>query len=171
MVGQVQEMWKTFFHGVMNEVITKTTVLLAGTREAIIRILNRAFRVCSSGGYMIADDDSIETINGKISAANAHMSGCLTGFTLMDYLDDRSRMDSPFKDFVLSYIDEEEPDGAENYDANPVDVSADCDGYTLRIVSRIREGQRTYCPEDWHYWCAMISISDECLISYEKGND
>jgi len=155
----------------MSEAITSTTVILAGTREAIIRILNRAFRVCSSGGYRIADDDSIETINGKISAANAHMSGCLTGFTLMDYLDDRSRMDSPFKDFVLSYIDEEEPDGAENYDANPVDVSADCDGYTLRIVSRIREGQRTYSPEDWHYWCAMISISDGCLIRYEKGND
>ena len=38
MVGQVQEMWKTFFHGVMNEVITKTTVLLAGTREAINRM-------------------------------------------------------------------------------------------------------------------------------------
>ena len=154
----------------MSEAITTTTVLLAGTREAIIRILNRAFRVCS-GGYKIADDDSIETINSKISAANEHMSGYKTAFTLMDYMDLQSRMDSPFKDFVLSYIDEENPDGSENYDANPVEVSADGDEYTLRIVSRVREGQRTYYPEDWHYWCAMLSVSDGCLISFKKGSE
>jgi len=151
----------------MNNTIIETTVLLTGTKAAIIRILNRAFRVCS-GGFKIADDDSIETINGKISAANEHMSGYKTAFTLMDYMDLQSRMDSPFKDFVLSYIDEENPDGSENYDANPVEVSADGDEYTLRIVSRVREGQRTYYQEDWHYWCAMLSISDGCLISFKK---
>ena len=150
----------------MSEAITTTTVLLAGTREAIIGILNRAFRVCS-GGYKIADDDSIETINGKISAANEHISGYKTAFTLMDYMDLQSRMDSPFKDFVLSYIDEEKPDGSENYDAYPVEVSAEGEEYKLKIVSRVREGQRTYYPEDWHYWCAMISITDECLISFK----
>ena len=154
----------------MSEAITTTTVLLAGTREAIIRILNRAFRVCS-GGFKIADDDSIETINGKIGAANEHMSGYKTAFTLMDYMDLQSRMDSPFKDFILSYIDEVEPDGSENYDANPVEVSADGDGYTLKIVTRVREGQRTYYPEDWHYWFAMISISDSVLIKFKKDND
>ena len=143
---------------------------VTGTKESIIRILNRAFRVCS-GGYKIADDDSIETINGKISAANEHMSGYKTAFTLMDYMDLQNRMNSPFKDYVLSYIDEEEPDGSENYDANPVEVSADGDEYTLKIVSRVREGQRTYYPEDWHYWCAMLSITDECLISFKKDNE
>lgn len=154
----------------MSEAITTTTVLLAGTREAIIRILNRAFRVCS-GEYKIADDDSVETINAKIKAANKYMSGFQTGFTLMDYLDLQGRMDSPFKDFVLSYIDEEEPDGSENYDANPVEVSADGDECTLRIVSRVREGQRTYYPEDWNYWCGMISISDGCMISFRKESE
>ena len=154
----------------MSKAITTTTVLLAGTREAIIRILNRAFRVCS-GGFKIADDDSIETINSKISAANEHMSGYRTAFTLMDYMDLQSRMNSPFKDYVLSYIDEVEPDGSENYDANPVEVSADGDGYTLKIVTRVREGQRTYYSEDWHYWCAMLSISDGCLISFKKDSE
>lgn len=152
----------------MNNTIIETTVLLTGTREAIIRILNRAFRVCSSGEYKIADDDSIETINAQIRAANEHMEGYQTGFTLMDYLDDQSRMNSPFKDYVLSYIDEEEPDGSENYDANPVEVTAEGDEFTLIIVSSAREGQRTYYPEDWHYWCAMISISDACLIKFNK---
>ena len=153
----------------MSEAMTTTTVLLAGSREAIIRILNRAFRVCSPDKFKIADDDSVETINAKIKAANEYMSGFQTGFTLMDYMDLQSRMDSPFKDYVLSYIDEVEPDGSENYDANPVEVSADGDGYTLKIVTRVREGQRTYYPEDWHYWCAMLSISDGCLISFKKG--
>ena len=40
-----------------------------------------------SGGCKIADDESIEAINGKINAANEHMSGYRTAFTLMDYLD------------------------------------------------------------------------------------
>ena len=152
----------------MSEAITNTTVLLAGTREAIIRILNRAFSICSSGNFKIADDDSLETINAKIRAANEYIAQFPTGFTLMDYMDLQSRMDSPFKDYVLSYIDEAEPDGSENYDANPMDVTAEGDEYTLKIVSHVREGQHTYYPEDWHYWCAMISISDACLISIKK---
>ena len=41
----------------MSEAITNTTVLLAGTREAIIRVLNRAYNMCSSGDFKIADDD------------------------------------------------------------------------------------------------------------------
>lgn len=32
-------------------------------------------------------------------------------FTIMDFLDYRGRMDSPFKDWVLSYLDEV-PDGS-----------------------------------------------------------
>lgn len=150
--------------------MTNITVLLAGTREAIIRILNRAFRMVSSGRFKITDDDSLETINAKIRAANEYISGHLTGFTLMDYLDLQSKMNSPFENIILSYIDEEEPDGSENYDANPVEVTADGDEYTLKIVSSVRDGQRTYDSEDWHYWCAMISISDACLISFKREN-
>lgn len=148
----------------------ETTVLLAGTKEAIVRILNRAFRVLGPDHERVSEDDSIETINRKIVAANEEMASYPTSFTLMDYLDDQSRMDSPFKDYVLSYIDEE-PDGSENYDANPVEVTAEGDEYILKIVSSVREGQRTYYPEDWHYWCAMLSISDSVLIKFKKGND
>ena len=115
--------------------------------------------------------NGIETINAKISAANEYISQFQTGFTLMSYLDLQSRMNSPFKDYCLSYSDEVEPDGSENYDANPVEVSADGDGYTLNIVTRVREGQRTYCPEDWHYWCAMLSIYDACLICLKKESE
>ena len=150
--------------------MTNTTVLVAGPREAIIRILNRAFRMVASGRFKIADDDSLETINAKISAANEYISGHLTGFTLMDYMDFQDKINCPFENIILSYIDEEEPDGSENYDANPVEVTADGDEYTLKIVSRVRDGQRTYDSEDWHYWCAMISISDACLISFKKEN-
>lgn len=152
----------------MSEAITTTTALLAGTRASIVQVLNRAFHVCSSREYDIAEDDTLETINAKIRAASEHMSGYLTGFTLMDYMDLQSRMDSPFKDLILSYIDEEEPDGSENYDVFPVEVTAEGDEYTLKLVSHVREGQRTYHPEDWHYWCAMISVSDACLISIKK---
>ena len=122
-----------------------------------------------SGGCKIADDESIETINDKINAANEHMAGYRTAFTLMDYLDDRARMDSPFKERVLWYIDVE-PDGSENYDANPAGVTAEGEEYTLTIVSRVREGQHTYYPEDWHYWCGMMSVYYDCLIKFKKEN-
>ena len=145
-----------------------TTALLLGTREAIANVLNRAFRMVASGKFRIAEDDTPEAVNAKIAAANEYEAGYKTAFTLMDYLDDSSRMDSPFKDYVLSYIDEEEPDGSENYDANPVEVSADGEDWTLKIRSRVREGQRTYTPEDWNYWCGMISVSDACLISLKR---
>ena len=74
----------------MSEKIIETKVALAGTRESIIRILNRAFRMCSNKEFRIADGDSLEAINRKIDAANKHMAGYQTGFTLMDYLDDRA---------------------------------------------------------------------------------
>ena len=154
----------------MREKIIETKVALAGTRESIIRILNQAFRMCSNKEFRIADGDSLEAINRKIDAANKHMACYQTGFTLMDYLDDRAVMDSPFKDFVLSYIDEEEPDGSENYDANPAGVTAEGEEYTLTIVSRVREGQHTYYPEDWHYWCGMMSVYYDCLIKFNKEN-
>ena len=68
----------------MSEAVTTTTVLLAGTREAIGRILNRAFRMCSSGAYMIADDDGLETINDKISAAVEFLDPVLRPILLED---------------------------------------------------------------------------------------
>ena len=123
-----------------------------------------------SGGCKIADDESIETINGKINAANEHMAGYRTAFTLMDYLDLQSRMNSPFKDRVLWYIDVEEPDGSENYDANPAGVTHESEEYPLTIVSRVHEGQHTYYPEDWHYWCGMMSVYYDCLIKFNKEN-
>ena len=44
------------------------------------------------------------------------MAGYRTAFTMMDYHDLQSRMDIPFKERVLWYIDVEDPDGSENYD-------------------------------------------------------
>ena len=76
--------------------------------------------------------------------------------------------DSPFKERVLWYIDVEESDGSENYDANPAGVTAEGEEYTLTIVSRVREGQHTYYPEDWHYWCGMMSVYYDCLIKFKK---
>ena len=153
----------------ISESVTETTVFVAGSRESIIRILNRAFRMISRHDFKIADDDSLEAINGKIRAANEHISGLLSGFTLVDYLDDRSRMDCPFKDVILGYIDEVEPDGSENYDANPVEVAQEDGVYVLKISSFVHDGQETYTPEDWRYWSGMISAYDNCLIRFKKG--
>ena len=84
------------------------------------------------------------------------MSGFDAEFTIMDFLDDRGRMDSPFKDWVLSYLDEV-PDGSEDYDAHIVGVT-DCGRYcTLRIEAHVKESQHSYTDMDGYYWCARMS--------------
>lgn len=65
-------------------------------------------------------------------------------FTIMDFLDYRGRMDSPFKDWVLSYLDEV-PDGSEDYDAHIVGVTAQLyrHGLVLLVRKNVRMAWRT----------------------------
>ena len=152
----------------MEERRIDTTVCLCGVREAIATILNRAFKFYTRGKVVIEYDDDVCAMNRKIQEANAHMSGFDAEFTLMDFLDDRGRMDSPFKDWVLSYLDEV-PDGSEDYDVQIVGVT-DCDGnFTLRIESHVKEHQRSYTDTDWHYWCTRMSDVHGVRITLERN--
>lgn len=133
-----------------------TIVCLSGSREAIASILNTAIGFYTHHKVVLGNDDAACTMNLKIQEAYSRLSGFDAEFTLMDFLDDKGRMDSPFKGWVLSYLDDV-PDGSEDYDVHIAGVT-DCDGYfTLRIESHVKEHQRSYTDTDWYYWCIRMS--------------
>ena len=132
-----------------------TTALLTGPKEAIVAILSRVYSMTEMRGCIRAND-SIETLNGKIQKANDYISQFITGFTLVDFLDDRNRMECPYEDWVLSYVDDDEPDGSEDFDAHIIGVTGTDDSCTLKVESYALESQRTYTPEDWQDWSARM---------------
>jgi hypothetical protein len=92
-------------------------------------------------------------------------------FTLMDFLDDYNRMHSPCKDFVFSYIDDDEPDGTEDYGVGLVDVTKNGDEYILKILSQVNESQDTYWDEDWRDWCERMVRLYGCKVFLHKVSE
>lgn len=133
-------------------------------------MLNRVFRGLKSEGVTVGDDDTVEAINRTIQQANTILEGYHAEFTLLSFLDDRNRMDSPYKEYVLSYIDEPEPDGSENYGVDLIDVQEKESGYSLRIASCRDEKQHGYLREDWKDWCErMVRLYGCRITTTEEG--
>ena len=142
-----------------------TTAYVKGSPENIIQMLDRAFRGLKSEGVTVGDGDSVESINRMIQKANTILEGYHAEFTLLSFLDDRNRMDSPYKEYVLSYIDEPEPDGSEDYGVDLIDVQEKDSGYSLRVVSSRDEEQHGYLREDWQDWCERMVRLYGCRIT------
>ena len=142
-----------------------TTAYVKGSPETIIQMLDRAFRGLKSEGVTVCDGDPVEAINRMIQKANAILEGYHAEFTLLSFLDDRNRMDSPYKDYVLSYIDEPEPDGSANYGVDLIDVQEKDSGYSLRVASCRDEKQHGYLREDWQDWCERMVRLYGCRIT------
>ena len=142
-----------------------TTAYVKGSPETIIQMLDRAFRGLKSEGVTVGDGDPVEAINRMIQKANTILEGYHAEFTLLSFLDDRNRMDSPYKDYVLSYIDEPEPDGSANYGVDLIDVQEKDSGYSLRVASCREEKQHGYLREDWQDWCERMVRLYGCRIT------
>lgn len=142
-----------------------TTAYLKGSRDAVIQMLNRVFWGLKSEGVTVGDGDTVESINRMIQKANTILEGYHAEFTLPDFLDVRNRMDCPYEAYVLSYIDEPEPDGSENYGVDLVDVQEKESEYSLRIASCRDEEQHGYLREDWQDWCERMVHLYGCRIT------
>lgn len=142
-----------------------TTAYLKGSREAVIQMLNRAFRGLKSEGVTVGDDDTVEAINRTIQQANTILEGYHAEFTLPDFLDVQNRMNCPYEAYVLSYIDEPEPDGSANYGVDLIDVQEKDSGYSLRVASCRDEKQHGYLREDWQDWCERMVRLYGCRIT------
>ena len=151
-----------------------TTACIAGPKVAIVKILNQAFRLFGRDKIVVDADASLEEMNEIIQEARYRMEGDPeldeqpaeygAQFTLMDFLDDYNRMHSPCKDFVFSYIDDDEPDGTEDYGVGLVDVTKNGDEYILKILSQVNESQDTYWDEDWRDWCGRMVRLYGCKV-------
>ena len=142
-----------------------TTAYVKGSCKTVIQVINRAFRGLKSEGVTVDDGESVDTINRKIKQAKEILEGYHAEFTLLSFLDDRNRMDSPYKEYVLSYIDEPEPDGSENYGVDLIDVQEKDSGHSLRIASCREEKQHGYLREDWQDWCERMVRLYGCRIT------
>ena len=142
-----------------------TTAYLKGSRETVIQMLNRVFRGLKSEGVTVGDDDTVEAINRTIQQANTILEGYHAEFTLPDFLDVQNRMNCPYEAYVLSYIDEPEPDGSANYGVDLIDVQEKYSGYSLRVASCRDEKQHGYLREDWQDWCERMVRLYGCRIT------
>ena len=151
-----------------------TTACIAGPKEAIVKILNQAFRLFGRDKITVDTGADLEEMNRKIQEARYRLegdpdqeeqpAGYGAEFTLMDFLDDYNRMHSPCKEFVFSYIDDDEPDGTEDYGVGLVDVTKNSDEYILKILSQVNECQDTYLDEDWRDWCERMARLYGCKV-------
>ena len=158
-----------------------TTACVVGSKEAVVKILNQAFRLFGRDKIVVDADASLEEINEKIHEANYRMAGDPdldeqpeeygTEFTLLDFLDDYNRMHCPYKDFVLSYIDDDEPDGSEDYDVYLNDVTKEGDEYIVKVKSFVNECQDTYWDEEWWDWCERMVRLYGCKVILNKEEE
>jgi hypothetical protein len=158
-----------------------TTACVVGPRETIIKVLNQAFHLFGSDKIVVDPDANLEELNRKIDEANYRLDGDPdleeqpegygAEFTLLDFLDVQSKINSLCEYAVLSYIDEEHPDGAENYGVGLTDVTKDGHEYILKILSRVNECQDTYCDEEWCDWCERMIRLYGCKIILHREED
>ena len=151
-----------------------TAACIVGPREAIVKVLNQAFRLFGRDKIVVDADASLEEMNEKILQARYRMAGDPdldeqpaeygAEFTLLDFLDDYNRMHSPCKDFVLSYLDDDNPDGTEDYGVGLIDVTKDGEDYIVKILSQVNECQDTYWDEEWWDWCERMARLYGCKV-------
>lgn len=158
-----------------------TTACIVGLKEAIVKILNQAFRLFGRDKIVVDAAASLEEMNEIIQEARYRMEGDPeldeqpaeygAEFTLLDFLDDYNRMHSPCKDFVLSYIDDDEPDGTEDYGVGLIDVTKEGDEYIVKVKSFVNECQDTYLDEEWWDWCERMVRLYGCKVFLHKVSE
>ena len=164
------------------DVVTlSTTACIVGPREAVVKVLNQAFRLFGRDRIVVGEGASLEEMNETICQARYRMEGdpeqdeqpdeCGTEFTLLDFLDDYNRMHSLCEDYVLSYIDEENPDGTEDYGVYLTEVTKEGDEYIIRIRSEVDECKDTYWDEEWWDWCERMVRLYGCKVILHKESE
>lgn len=143
------------------------------TKDIAATILNRVFHVLGSKHTIVIEtDDSIEAINKKIQKAEKSLEKENKCFTLLAFLDETDRMNSPYKDNVQSFLVNPVPD--ENFRVNLYVKESDA-GHTIVVgMSSDDDFEHCYNREDWQDWCERMVRLYGCVIvfmedSYEGG--
>ena len=138
------------------------------TKDAAVTILNRAFHALGPKNRLVIEtDESIEAINKKIEKAEDRLRKNKKDFTLLDFLDERNRQDSPYKDYVQAFIDDPDPDYCDDYRVSLSPVEKSEEEYTINIRSCVDECQGFYGPNDWQDWCERMVRLYGCRIIFK----
>ena len=158
-----------------------TTACVVGPRETIIKVLNQAFHLFGRDKIVVDADASLEEMNQKIHEAHYRLDGDPdldkqpaeygAEFTLLDFLDVPSKINSLCELAVLSYIDEEHPDGTEDFSVYLNDVTKEADEYIVKVKSSVNECQDTYYDEEWWDWCHRMVRLYGCKIILHREED
>ena len=158
-----------------------TTACIVGPRETIIKVLNQAFHLFGREKIVVGPDADLEEMNRKIDEVMSRMDGDPdleeqpaeygAEFTLLDFLDVPSKINSLCELSVLSYIDEEHPDGTEDFSVYLNDVTKEADEYIVKVKSSVNECQDTYYDEEWWDWCERMIRLYGCKIILHREED
>lgn len=158
-----------------------TTACIVGPRETIIKVLNQAFHLFGREKIVVGPDADLEEMNRKIHEAHYRLDGDPdleeqpaeygAEFTLLDFLDVPSKINSLCELSVLSYIDEEHPDGTEDFSVYLNDVTKEADEYIVKVKSSVNECQDTYYDEEWWDWCERMVRLYGCKIILHREED
>lgn len=158
-----------------------TTACIVGPRETIIKVLNQAFHLFGRDKFVVGPDADVEEMNRKIDEVISRMDGDPdleeqpaeygAEFTLPDFLDVPSKINSLCELSVLSYIDEEHPDGTEDFSVYLNDVTKEADEYIVKVKSSVNECQDTYWDEEWWDWCERMIRLYGCKIFLHREED
>ena len=158
-----------------------TAACVVGPRESIIKVLNQAFHLFGREKIVVDADADLEEMNRKIDQARYRLEGDPdleeqpaeygAEFTLLDFLDVPSKINSLCENYVLSYIDEEHPDGTEDYSIYLNNVTKEADEYIVKVKSAVNECQGTYSDEEWCDWCERMIRLYGCKIILHREED
>lgn len=158
-----------------------TTACIVGPRETIIKVLNQAFHLFGREKIVVGPDADVEEMNRKIDEVISRMDGDPdleeqpaeygAEFTLLDFLDVPSKINSLCELSVLSYIDEEHPDGTEDFSVYLNDVTKEADEYIVKVKSSVNECQDTYWDEEWWDWCERMVRLYGCKVILHREED
>ena len=148
--------------------ITEITALVSGSRKTIINIINNAFAIFGSEKPGVGPNDDDATITLKIQEANELLEDYKAEFTLMDFLDDDNRMCAPWKDYVQSGIDEENPNSSKGFGIKLVAAKETEGGCSVEIGFEGYDYESEYRGVDWRDWCERMVLIYGCKIHLKR---
>lgn len=133
----------------MSEVKIMTDVYISGQKEKIVEVLNNA--LSSVGMKPIAGKKEISALNRKWHKGQALF------FTLLDFMDQATREESPFKEMVPPDWDEDNEDHLYDYELVLSEIVDSGSDYQFSLHESVVEYQESYSFADYCKWCERMT--------------
>lgn len=148
--------------------LTEIGALVSGSKKTIINIINNAFAIFGSEKPGVGPNDDDATITLKIQEANELLEDYKAEFTLMDFLDDDNRMRAPWREYVQSCIDEDNPNNSKGYGIELFAANETEGECSVVICFEGYDYESEYRGVDWRDWCERMVLIYGCKIHLKR---